>query len=248
MVTNASNTTAQMTHGDINIRGTSLNYSPDIQISNFINFTTPINSSQVNFLYNGGFPTSSVVGLPVDIWYKMSSDSTFSSGTWTIPNAVNPGTKDASSTTLPSTALNSLDINSTTGLISLSSSSVGTFPVTYNTTGATGSLCPATSTQSVQLVNTNFNFPTNVCNASGSPTILPTNFISGQGGTFTISPTSGSPGIDATSGLLSPTGSTAGTYAITYTIGSNSTTKNVTSTNVLAPSCLLYTSPSPRDS
>ena len=102
-----------------------------------------------------------------------------------------------------------LVINSTTGEINLSASTVGTYTVTYDTTGATGSLCPATSTQIVQLVNTNFNYPTNVCNAAGSPTISPTNFISGQGGTFTISPTSGSPGIDATSGLLSPAGSTA---------------------------------------
>ena len=131
---------------------------------------------------------------------------------------------------------------SSTGQINLSASTVGTYIVTYDTTGATGSLCPATSTQSVQLVNTNFNFPSNVCNATGSPTVLPTNFVQQTGGVFSISPTSGAPGIDATSGLLSPAGSTAGTYAITYTIGSNSTTKNVTSTNVLAPSTTTNTS------
>ena len=134
-----------------------------------------------------------------------------------------------------------LVINSTTGEINLSASTVGTYTVTYDTTGATGSLCPATSTQIVQLVNTNFNYPTNVCNAAGSPTISPTNFISGQGGTFTISPTSGLT-INATSGVLSPANSTAGTYAITYTIGSNSTTKNITSTNLLAPSTTTNTS------
>lgn len=134
-----------------------------------------------------------------------------------------------------------LVINSTTGEINLSASTLGTYTVTYDTTGATGSICPATSTQSVQLVNTNFNYPTNVCNASGSPTISPANFISGQGGTFTISPTSGLT-INATSGVLSPASSTAGTYAITYTIGSNSTTKNVTSTNLLNPSTTTNTS------
>ena len=132
---------------------------------------------------------------------------------------------------------------SSTGGINLSASTLGTYVVTYDTTGATGSLCPATSTQSVQLVNTNFNYPqNNVCNAAGSSTISPTNFISGQGGTFTISPTSGSPGIDATSGLLSPAGSTAGTYAITYTIGTNSTTQNITSVDVINPSTTTNTS------
>tara|TARA_B100001248_G_scaffold257053_1_gene238968 strand:+ start:640 stop:2625 length:1986 start_codon:yes stop_codon:yes gene_type:complete len=198
-------------------------------------------SSNISNIYNSGSPQTSYTVNPT-IWYKTDTTSTFSSGTWTIPNASNPGTLDASSDTLSSTSLTALNINSTTGLISLSTSSIGTFPVTYNTTGATGSLCPATSTQSVQLVNTNFDYPTNVCNATGSPTVLPTNFVQQTGGVFSISPTSGAPGIDATSGLLSPAGSTAATYAITYTIGSNSTTKNVTSTNVLAPSTTTNTS------
>jgi hypothetical protein len=220
--------------------GPRVTYGWSGEISNFALWNTN-QVANINNIYNSG--TGQVTyNVNPTIWYKTDGSSTFSSGTWTLPNAANPGTNNGTGYNLPQTALNSLDINSTTGLISLSSSSLGTFPVTYDTTGATGSLCPATSTQSVQLVNTNFNFPTNVCNASGSPTILPTNFISGQDGTFTISPTSGSPGIDATSGLLSPAGSTPGTYAITYTIGSNSTTKNVTSDAVLNPSTTTNTS------
>ena len=200
-------------------------------------------SANIANIYNNGVPQSSYTSTP-SAWYKMSNDATYNSSTstWSIPNAANPGTLDASSTTLPSNSLDYLDISSSTGLISLSTSNVGTYSVSYNTTGATGSICPATDTQSVQLVNTNFDYPSNLCNASGSSPILPTNFVQQAGGQFTISPTSGSPGIDSASGLLSPAGSTAGTYAITYTIGSNSTTKNVTSGAVLAPSTTTNTS------
>tara|TARA_R100001463_G_scaffold1227_1_gene5469 strand:+ start:790 stop:2655 length:1866 start_codon:yes stop_codon:yes gene_type:complete len=199
-------------------------------------------SSNISNIYNNGVPQGSYTSTP-SVWYKMSNDATYNSSTstWSIPNAANPGTLDASSTTLPSNSLDYLDINSSTGLISLSTSNVGTYSVSYNTTGATGSICPATDTQSVQLVNTNFNYPSNLCNASGSPNVTPTNFIQQTGGQFTISPTSGLT-INASSGVLSPANSTAGTYAITYTIGSNSTTKNVTSGSVLVPSTTTNTS------
>lgn len=228
---------------------TSLNnttYFPGL-ISNASIFTESLTSAKVSELYNNGIPgnlsnhssSSNLVG-----WWKLGNDATYNSSTstWSFPNAANPGTGGGTSTSLPSTAIRTIDLNSTTGLISLSNSNVGTYGVIYNTTGATGSICPATSTQSVQLVNTNFDFPSAVCNVSGSPTILPTNFTQQTGGVFSISPTSGSPGIDATSGLLSPAGSTAGTYAITYTIGSNSTTKNITSGAVLVPSTTTNTS------
>ena len=199
-------------------------------------------SSNMSNIYNNGVPQGSYTSTPY-VWYKMSNDATYNSSTstWSIPNAANPGTLDASSTTLSSNSLDYLDTNSSTGLISLSTSNIGTYSVSYNTTSATESICPATSTQSVQLVNTNFDYPTNVCNAAGSPNVTPTNFIQQTGGQFTISPTSGLT-INATSGVLSPASSTAGTYAITYTIGSNSTTKNVTSGAVLAPSTTTNTS------
>jgi hypothetical protein len=224
--------------------GPRVSYGWSGEISNFALWNTN-QVANINNIYNSGTPQVTYNVNPT-IWYKTDGSSTFSSGTWTLPNAANPGTNNGTGYNLPQTALNSLDINSTTGLISLSSSSLGTFPVTYDTTGATGSLCPATSTQSVQLVNTNFNFPTNVCNATGSPDIAPTNFISGQGGSFSMTPSSGlainNNSSSANFGTISPTGSTAGTYAITYTIGSNSTTKNVTSDTVLNPSTTTNTS------
>lgn len=213
-------------------------YFPGL-ISNASIFTEGLTSAKVGELYNNGIPgnlsshssSSNLVG-----WWKLGNDATYNSSTstWSFPNAANPGTGGGTSTSLPSTAIRTIDLNSTTGLISLSNSNVGDYGIIYNTTGATGSICPATSTQSIQLVNTNFDYPSVVCNAAGSPNITPTNFIQQTGGQFTISPTSGLT-INATSGVLSPASSTAGTYAITYTIGSNSTTKNVTSGAVLAP-------------
>ena len=220
-------------------------YFPGL-ISNASIFTESLTSAKVNELYNNGIPgnlsnhssSSNLIG-----WWKLSNDATYNSSTstWSFPNVANPGTGDGTSTTLPRTAIRTIDLNSTTGLISLSNSNVGNYGIIYNTTGATGSICPATDTQSVQLVNTNFDYPTNVCNASDSPNVTPTNFIQQTGGQFTISPTSGLT-INATSGVLSPANSTAGTYAITYTIGSNSTTKNVTSGAVLTPSTTTNTS------
>ncbi len=215
----------------------------DGKMSSLVLWNTVISSaSDIANIYNNGSPQSNYNNTP-DTWYKMGNDATYNSstGTWSIPNAANPGTADGTSTTLSSNALQYLDINSSTGLISLSTSNVGAYSVSYNTTGATESICPATSTQSIQLVNTNFDYPSVVCNAAGSPNVTPTNFIQQTGGQFTISPTSGLT-INATSGILSPASSTAGTYAITYTIGSNSTTKNVTSGAVLAPSTTTNTS------
>ena len=197
-------------------------------------------SSNISNIYNNGVPQSSYTSTPY-VWYKMSNDATYNSSTstWSIPNAANPGTLDASSTTLPSNSLDYLDVNSSTGLISLSTSNVGTYSVSYNTTGATGSLCPATNTQSVQLVNTNFDFPSAVCNATGSPDIAPTNFISGQGGSFSMTPSSGlainNNSSSANFGTISPAGSIPGIYAIKYEIGNDFTIKNVTSSSVLAP-------------
>ena len=210
------------------------------QISNIAIWNSDQSTNMPN-IYNNGSPQTSYTSTPV-LWYKTDNSATYTSNTWTIPNAANPGTYNGTSTTLPLSALSTIDVNSTTGLISLSTSTVGTYPIVYDTTGATGSICPATSTQTVQLVNTNFDFPSAVCNATGSPDIAPSNFISGQGGSFSMTPSSGlainNNSSSASFGTISPAGSTAGTYAITYTIGSNSTTKNVTSTNVLAPSTI----------
>jgi hypothetical protein len=217
--------------------GPRVSYGWSGEISNFALWNTN-QVANINNIYNSGTPQVTYNVNPT-IWYKTDGSSTFSSGTWTLPNAANPGTNNGTGYNLPQTALNSLDINSTTGLISLSSSSLGTFPVTYDTTGATGSLCPATSTQSVQLVNTNFNFPSAVCNATGSPDVAPTNFIFGQGGSFSMTPSSGlainNNSSSANFGTISPAGSTPGTYTIKYEIGNNFTTKDVTSSSVLAP-------------
>jgi len=213
-------------------------YFPGL-MSNASIFTESLTSAKVDELYNNGIPgnlsnhssSSNLIG-----WWKLGDDATYNSSTstWSFPNAANPGTGGGTSTSLPSTAIKTIDLNSTTGLISLSNSNVGNYGIVYNTTGATGSICPATDTQSVQLVNTNFNYPSNLCNASGSPNVTPTNFIQQTGGQFTISPTSGLT-INATSGVLSPANSTPGIYAIKYKIGNNETVKNVTSGAVLAP-------------
>ena len=60
-------------------------------------FSAELSAAQVLSLYNSGTPTdlSSFEVVPVG-WWRMGEGGTFSTN-WTIPNAINPGTYDATS-------------------------------------------------------------------------------------------------------------------------------------------------------
>ena len=114
-----------------------------------------------------------------------------------------------------------LSLNTTTGQIDVSASTPGSYTVTYATNGA----CPNSSSQTV-VINaagtTSFSYSAaSYCQNVADPT--PT-ITGNQGGTF--SSTAGLV-INATTGQVDVSASTAGTYTITYTVtgtcGSSST-------------------------
>ncbi len=120
-----------------------------------------------------------------------------------------------------------LSINSGTGAIDVSASTAGTYTVTYTTEGT----CSNSSTASVSITaldNASFSYGSSSYCADASD---PTPTITGvSGGTF--SSTAGL-SINAATGAIDASASTAGTYTVTYTTGgtcSNSSTASVSIT------------------
>ncbi|WP_201983294.1 T9SS type A sorting domain-containing protein [Hymenobacter rubidus] len=123
-----------------------------------------------------------------------------------------------------------LSLSASTGVINLAASQPGTYAVSY----AAGSPCPGTATASVTIMaapSAAFAYSSSTLCASGGsavPTVTGT-----AGGTFT-SATGLS--INATTGSIDLTASTAGTYVVTYTVGSGCTaTATATVTITTAP-------------
>jgi gliding motility-associated-like protein len=109
-----------------------------------------------------------------------------------------------------------LSLNTTSGLVDLSASDLGTYAITYNTAGAPGSLCPQTTTLNMTITDApvaDFTFGTYCSNVvDPSPTFI----NGGSGGIFTASPAGLS--INAATGLVDLSASTPGTYTLTNTI------------------------------
>jgi hypothetical protein len=104
-----------------------------------------------------------------------------------------------------------LSINTSTGTITVATSTAGTYTVTYTTTGT----CPNSATFSVTINNADNSSFTYGAAAYCKNGIDPTPTIPGPAGTFTSSPAGLS--INATTGTIDVSASTAGTYTITRT-------------------------------
>ncbi|MDO7848805.1 T9SS type A sorting domain-containing protein [Hymenobacter sp. M29] len=127
-----------------------------------------------------------------------------------------------------------LTINATTGAINLSASTPGTYTVTYNVSGA----CGSSATASVSITAAplaSFSYPTTTTYCAGSTsTISPTLGTGATAGTF--SSTTGL-SINATTGVITLSTSTAGTYTITNTIAAANgcATATATATVTITP-------------
>ena len=112
-----------------------------------------------------------------------------------------------------------LSIDATTGVITLSTSTAGTYTVT-NTVAASGTCAAVLATTMVTITPANsaaFTYPTGTTFCASGPN--PTATVTGTtGGTF--STTSGL-SLDATTGTINLSASTIGTYTVTYTVASN---------------------------
>jgi gliding motility-associated-like protein len=123
-----------------------------------------------------------------------------------------------------------LNINSTTGAITPSTSIAGTYTVTY-TVGAVG--CGIlTATTSVTITT----LPTAIISYSGSPWcsaagVQNVTLTGTPGGTYSAAPAGLT--INPTTGTITPSTSTAGTYTVTYTIAAAGGCGVVTATTIV---------------
>ena len=110
-----------------------------------------------------------------------------------------------------------LSINSSTGAITPSTSTPGTYTVTY-TMAASGGCSVKTATTSVTITS----LPTATVSYSGTPfctsvsTAQPVTRTGTSGGTYSASPSGLS--INSSTGAITPSTSTPGTYTVTYTM------------------------------
>ncbi len=131
-----------------------------------------------------------------------------------------------------------VSINGVTGDINLASSTPGTYSITYTFSNGT---CSNTVTTTIT-INA---LPTATINYSGSPYCaigVATVTQAGQGG-GTYSSTAGLV-INAGTGVINLTGSTAGSYTVTYTFRNGSCTNTTTATvsvNALPSATISYT-------
>ncbi|MFY7911964.1 MAG: BspA family leucine-rich repeat surface protein, partial [Emticicia sp.] len=112
-----------------------------------------------------------------------------------------------------------LSISSSSGLITPSSSSAGTYTVTYSIAATNG--CPAFTTTTSVAISTP---PSATIGYTGSPfcgvsTPINVSRTGTTGGTFSSSPAGLS--INPSTGQITPNTSTAGTYTVTYSVSSN---------------------------
>ncbi|MFN3851333.1 MAG: 3-coathanger stack domain-containing protein, partial [Spirosomataceae bacterium] len=140
-----------------------------------------------------------------------------------------------------------LSISNTTGQITPSSSTAGTYTVSY-TIGASGGCSGVTATTSVTITNS----PNATISYTGSPfcssgNAVNVNLVGTSGGAFSSSPAGLS--ISNTTGQITPSSSTAGTYTVSYTIAASGGCSGVTATTSVtitnAPSATISYAGSP---
>ena len=125
-----------------------------------------------------------------------------------------------------------LSIDATTGVIDLTTSTAGSYTITYT---VAGNSCQASTSATFDIIInpiitpvTTFNYVTPVCqNSTTNP--IPNTSAAGftAGGTYSSNPTIGID-INPTTGEITLANTTSGTYVITYTVAANSATCQIT--------------------
>jgi hypothetical protein len=119
-----------------------------------------------------------------------------------------------------------LTISATTGAITPASSTAGTYTVTYSVAGT----CPSTGTQTVTITapaTATFSYPASALCTAATAAVAPTLATGSTAGAFTS--TTGLT-LNATTGAVTPSSSTPGTYTVTNTIAASGGCAAVTST------------------
>jgi len=151
----------------------------------------------------------------------------------TAQNVTLTGTSGGTYSALPS----GLSINASTGAITPSSSTAGTYTVTY-TMAAAGGCSAQTATTAVTITA----IPSATISYAGTPfcksvgTAQPVTQSGTSGGNYSASPSGLT--INSSTGAITPSSSTAGTYTVTYTIPASGGCAVYTTTTSLTVSVL----------
>jgi hypothetical protein len=120
-----------------------------------------------------------------------------------------------------------LNLNASSGLITVASSTVGTYTVTYTTNG----ICIDTASVSIQITasgSAEFNYANaSFCNTANDPS---PNIIGIGGGTFS---SSAGLSINSSSGQIDLSTSTPGTYIVNYNVGGSCPASDTNSLTIL---------------
>ncbi|THU30207.1 hypothetical protein FAM09_30360 [Niastella caeni] len=191
-----------------------------------ITYTTPASGgcAAVNATTSVTITTAPTASLSYAGTPFCRSVSTAQAATLTGTGAYTGGTYSA--------APSGLTINTSTGAITPSSSTAGAYTVTY-TRAASGGCAAITTTASITITTAPtaaISYPaTSFCTSVSSPqavTLIGTGAYTG--GTYSVSPLGLS--INSTTGTISPSISTTGTYTVTYTVPASGGCAAVTAT------------------
>lgn len=196
---------------------------------------------QTNTTFSGVIPgnhtitvqnmTTGCFSLPFDVLIdavpQFPSVTTFSYTTPVCQNAATNPTPDTSAVGFTSggtyTSSTGIAINSSTGEIDLTNTIAGSYDVTYEVVYNATTCQVAGSSMFTIVINpavtpvTSFTYTTPVCQNGTNPTPTPgTGFAAGGSYTSTAGLS-----IDATTGIINLSLSTAGTYTVTYSVNSN---------------------------
>ena len=120
-----------------------------------------------------------------------------------------------------------LNLNASSGLITVASSTVGTYTVTYTTNG----ICIDTASVNIQITasgSADFNYANaSFCNTANDPS---PNILGIGGGTFS---SSAGLSINSSSGQIDLSASTPGTYTVNYNVGGSCPASDTTSLTIL---------------
>ncbi|CCB68562.1 Protein of unknown function precursor; putative adhesin [Flavobacterium branchiophilum FL-15] len=158
------------------------------------------------------------VSATFDLTITAPQDATFSyTGTPYCQNAANPSpTLATGSSAGVFSSTTGLSINSSTGLVNLASSTPGTYTVT-NTIAATGGCAASIKTATIVITaapQASIAYGTPFCSSESN--VQAVTFTGTTGGSFSASPTGLT--LNATTGGITPSTSTPGTYTVKYTI------------------------------
>ena len=180
----------------------------------------------VSYITSGSCPDTATVSIVIlqndDANFAYNGSSFCTSGANASPSST-PVTGGGTYSSSPA----GLNLNSSSGLITVASSSVSSYTVSYTTTGS----CPDTAAVTIQITaagSADFNYANaSFCNTANDPS---PNILGIGGGTFS---SSAGLSINSSSGQIDLSASTPGTYTVNYNVGGSCPASDTTSLTIL---------------